>query len=119
MIFFQPGSVGQLLVGMIIALIFLELQLRLMPYNDLLANAVQTVAFNAIFLNLLGAVLTKVKMTDGVDSNTTSVFINYFLIFVNVSVPVVVLFMLAFSVGYDMCAHPPRRLRFVVAVAGL
>jgi len=116
MIFFQPGSVGQLLAGMIIALIFLELQLRLMPYNDLLANAVQTVAFNAIFLNLLGAVLTKVKMTDGVDSNTTSVFINYFLIFVNVSVPVVVLFMLAFSVGYDMCAHP-RRLRFVVAVS--
>merc|ERR1719473_115623 len=102
MIFFNRGSVGQLLAGMVVALSFLEAQLRLMPYNDLLANIVQIVAFNAIFLNLLGALLTKVKFEDGIDSSLSADFANHFLIFVNVSVPICVLFMLAFSVGYDM-----------------
>lgn len=102
MIFFNRGSVGQLLAGMVVALTFLEAQLRLMPYNDLLANIVQIVAFNAIFLNLLGALLTKVKFEDGIDSSLSADFANHFLIFVNVSVPICVLFMLAFSVGYDM-----------------
>ena len=102
MIFFNRGSVGQLLAGMVVALTFLEAQLRLMPYNDLLANIVQIVAFNAIFLNLLGALLTKVKFEDGIDSSLSADFANHFLIFINISVPIVVLFMLAFSVGYDM-----------------
>ena len=102
MIFFNRGSVGQLIAGMIVALTFLEMQLRLMPYNDLLANLVQIVAFNAIFLNLLGAMLTKVKYEDGVDSSVSADFANKFLIFINISVPICVLFMLAFSVGYDM-----------------
>merc|ERR1711881_61478 len=67
-----------------------------------MGNIVQIVAFNAIFLNLLGALLTKVKFEDGIDSSLSADFANHFLIFVNISVPIVVLFMLTFSVGYDM-----------------
>merc|ERR1711881_427954 len=67
-----------------------------------MGNIVQIVAFNAIFLNLLGALLTKVKFEDGIDSSLSADFANHFLIFINVSVPICVLFMLAFSVGYDM-----------------
>merc|ERR1711865_285448 len=101
-IFFKRGSVAQLLAAMMVALIFLEMQLRFMPYNDILANTVQIVAFNAIFLNLVGAMLLKVKFEPGLDDGLGQTFADGYLIAVNVSVPIFVMFMLAFSVGYDM-----------------
>jgi hypothetical protein len=102
LIFFRRGSVAQLMVAMLIALMFLECQLRFMPFNDILANVVQIVAFNAIFLNLIGAMLLKVKFEPGLDDGIGETFANGFLIVINVSVPVFVMFMLAFSIGYDM-----------------
>ena len=61
LIFFKRGSISQLLVAMMIALFALQLQLRIMPYKSLVANVIQVVAFNAILLNLVGAMLLKVR----------------------------------------------------------
>merc|ERR1711912_69497 len=101
LIFFNKGSVSQLLVAMVIALFALELQLRMMPYKSLMANIIQVAAFNAILLNLVGAMLLKVDFHPE-DYGLGETFADGFLVLVNLTVPVLVLFTLAFSMGQDL-----------------
>ena len=102
LIFFRRGSVMQLVAAMLIALVALEAHIRVMPYADFLANIAQWVAFNAIFLNLIGAMLLKVKFEPGVDDGLGQSFADGMLMFVNICVPIIVLGFVAASVGYDM-----------------
>lgn len=101
LIFFNKGSVSQLLVAMVIALFALELQLRMMPYKSLMANIIQVAAFNAILLNLVGAMLLKVDFHPE-DYGLGESFADGFLVLINLTVPVLVLFTLAFSMGQDL-----------------
>jgi len=101
LIFFKRGSVAQLLVAMMIALLALQLQLRVMPYKSLVANGLQIVAFNAILLNLVGAMLLKVELPD-VETGLGQTFADGFLLLINVTVPVLVILLLAISVGHDL-----------------
>jgi len=101
LVFFNQGSVSQLLVAMVIALFALELQLRIMPYKSLMANIIQVAAFNAILLNLVGAMLLKVEFR-AEDYGLGESFADGFLVLINLTVPVLVLFTLAFSMGQDL-----------------
>jgi len=101
LIFFNKGSVSQLLVAMVIALFALELQLRMMPYKSVMANIIQVAAFNAILLNLVGAMLLKVDFHPE-DYGLGESFADGFLVLINLTVPVLVLFTLAFSMGQDL-----------------
>merc|ERR1712224_519431 len=101
LIFFKRGSVSQLLVAMVIALFALELQLRLMPYKSFMANIIQLAAFNAILLNLVGAMLLKVDFHPE-DYGLGETFADGFLVLINLTVPVLVLFTLAVSMGQDL-----------------
>merc|ERR1712070_1162148 len=101
LIFFKRGSVSQLLVAMVIALFALELQLRLMPYKSFMANIIQVAAFNAILLNLVGAMLLKVDDSAMVDGLGAS-FADGFLVLINLTVPILVLFALVFSMSHDL-----------------
>merc|ERR1712070_61008 len=108
LIFFNRGSVSQLLVAMVIALFALELQLRMMPYKSLMANIIQVAAFNAILLNLVGAMLLKVDFHPE-DYGLGETFADGFLVMINLTVPVLVLFALAFSMGQDLYHHTVGR----------
>lgn len=109
LIFFNKGSVSQLLVAMVIALFALELQLRMMPYKSLMANIIQVAAFNAILLNLVGAMLLKVDFHPE-DYGLGETFADGFLILINLTVPVLVLFTLAFSMGQDLYLYTVGQL---------
>ena len=61
LIFFQRGTVTQVVLAMLMALGFLQAQIRLMPYAYDTANTCQMLSFNAIYLTLMGALLTKVR----------------------------------------------------------
>jgi len=108
LIFFNQGSVSQLLVAMVIALFALELQLRMMPYKSLMANIIQVAAFNAILLNLVGAMLLKVDFHPE-DYGLGETFADGFLVLVNLTVPVLVLCTLAFSMGQDVYMYTVGR----------
>jgi hypothetical protein len=101
LMFFKRGSVSQLLVAMVIALFALELQLRLMPYKSFMANIIQLAAFNAILLNLVGAMLLKVDDSASVDGLGTT-FADGFLVLINLTVPVLVLLTLLYSMSHDL-----------------
>merc|ERR1712070_881114 len=108
LMFFKRGSVSQLLVAMVIALFALELQLRLMPYKSFMANIIQVAAFNAILLNLVGAMLLKVDDSAMVDGLGAS-FADGFLVLINLTVPILVLFALVFSMGHDLYLYSVGR----------
>jgi len=108
LIFFKRGSVSQLLVAMVIALFALELQLRLMPYKSFMANIIQVAAFNAILLNLVGAMLLKVDDSAMVNGLGVS-FADGFLVLINLTVPILVLFALVFSMGHDLYLYSVGR----------
>jgi hypothetical protein len=109
LMFFNKGSVSQLLVAMVIALFALELQLRMMPYKSLMANVIQVAAFNAILLNLVGAMLLKVDFR-AEDYGLGESFADGFLVLINLTVPVLVLFTLAFSMGQDLYRYTVGQL---------
>jgi hypothetical protein len=108
LIFFKRGSVSQLLVAMVIALFALELQLRVMPYKSFMANIIQVAAFNAILLNLVGAMLLKVDDSAMVNGLGVS-FADGFLVLINLTVPILVLFALVFSMGHDLYLYSVGR----------
>jgi hypothetical protein len=101
LIFFHRGSVAQLLVAMMIAFVALQLQLRVMPYKSFVANVLQVLAFNAILLNLVGAMLLKVELPD-METGLGESFADGFLLLVNVTVPMLVILLLALSFGRDV-----------------
>lgn len=101
LIFFNRGSVSQLLVAMMIAFVALQLQLRVMPYKSFVANILQVVAFNAILLNLVGAMLLKVELP-GMETGLGESFADGFLLLINVTVPTLVIVLLALPFGRDM-----------------
>lgn len=101
LVFFNPGSVAQVIVAMMIALMALQLQLYVMPYQDGLANWIQILAFCCIFLTLFGALLTKIDVDKATDPNLKGSFVDNFLVVVNSSVPLIVLWSTAYSVAYD------------------
>merc|ERR1711865_60952 len=108
LMFFKRGSVSQLLVAMVIALFALELQLRLMPYKSFMANIIQLAAFNAILLNLVGAMLLKVDDSASVDG-LGATFADGFLVLVNLTVPVLVLVTLLYSMSHDLYLYSVGR----------
>jgi len=73
----------------------------MMPYKSLMANIIQVAAFNAILLNLVGAILLKVNFHPE-DYGLGETFADGFLVLVNLTVPVLVLCTLAFSMGQDV-----------------
>jgi hypothetical protein len=101
LIFFNRGSVGQIVLAMCIALFALELQLRIMPYESHTANWIQVLSFNCILLTLMGALLLKVEMVQGVDSNLGIYFANVFLIGCNAAVPLICVFLTVYELGYE------------------
>ena len=101
LIFFNRGSVGQVVVAMLIALFALELQLKVMPFDSQVANYIQVMSFNCIFLTLLGALLLKVKMVQGVDNGLGAYFCNVFLLAACSGVPVACLVLTLWSIGYE------------------
>lgn len=108
LMFFKRGSVSQLLVAMVIALFALELQLRLMPYKSFMANVIQLAAFNAILLNLVGAMLLKVDDSASVDG-LGATFADGFLVLINLTVPVLVLLTLLYSMSHDLYLYSVGR----------
>jgi hypothetical protein len=108
LMFFKRGSVSQLLVAMVIALFALELQLRLMPYKSFMATIIQLAAFNAILLNLVGAMLLKVDDSASVDG-LGATFADGFLVLVNLTVPVLVLVTLLYSMSHDLYLYSVGR----------
>eukprot|EP01045_Picozoa_sp_COSAG04_P045120 COSAG04_NODE_15655_length_524_cov_7.496471_1_plen_128_part_10 len=60
-----------------------------MPYAFHTANMCQLLALNCIMLSLFGALLLKVRM-DATQQANTDWFVNNFLLFVNVCVPLVI-----------------------------
>ena len=86
LMFFKRGSISQLLVAMLIALLALQLQLSVRPYKSLVANVIQVVAFNAILLNLVGAMLLKVELP-GLETELGEDFADGFLLMVRSFTP--------------------------------
>jgi len=101
LVFFNPGSVAQVIAAMMIALFALQFQLFVMPYQDALANWIQILSFTCIFFTLFGALITKVDVDPATDPHLKGQFVNIFLVFVNSSVPLIVLWTTAYSVAYD------------------
>eukprot|EP01051_Picozoa_sp_SAG22_P001122 SAG22_NODE_40_length_25739_cov_38.630031_5_plen_4683_part_00 len=101
-IFFNRGSIMQLVGAMLFSLLALEMHIWIFPYADKLANYAQLVAFNAIFLNLIGAMMLRIPPQAGVDGAIGENFAKHLLTFINIVVPLVVLSFVGFSVGYDM-----------------
>ena len=101
LIFFNRGSVGQMVCAMMIALFALELQLAIMPYDSQTANYVQVLSFNCIYLTLLGALLLKVDMVQGIDGPLAHLFSEIFLIGCNAGVPVICVFLTLYEIGYE------------------
>jgi hypothetical protein len=106
LIFFHRGSVLQLIVGICIALICVEMHVRIMPYIYPVANMCQLVAFNCIMLTLVGAVLVKVEMNKTEDSQLDVFFCDYFLILCNIGVPL----MIICAIGIHIAHYIYRRL---------
>ena len=88
-IFFRPGSVTQILCATVFSLLSLALHVHVMPYAFHTANMCQLLALNCIMLSLFGALLIKVRM-DATQQANTEWFVNWFLLFVNVCVPLVI-----------------------------
>ena len=101
LIFFNRGSVGQIVIGMLIALIALQIQLRIMPFDSKQANWIQILSFNCIFLTLFGALLLKVTFNKSVDGQLGQDFANVFLVIINASMPLMCIWLVVASMAYE------------------
>merc|ERR1711871_201975 len=102
LIFFNRGSIGQIVVAMLIALGALQLQLGIMPFESIQANYIQTMSFMCIFFTLLGALLLKVTMVKGVDNGVGELFCDVFLVAANGAIPLICVMLTLWSVGYEL-----------------
>lgn len=101
LIFFNRGSVGQIIIGMLIALVALQIQLRIMPFDSKQANWIQILSFNCIFLTLFGALLLKVTFNKSVDGQLGQDFANVFLVIINASMPLMCIWLVVASIAYE------------------
>ena len=102
MIFFNRGSVTQIVVAMILSMTFLQAQVRLHPYAFGIANTCQLISFNSITFTLFGALLLKVKMNAQSDTSFDQWFCDNFVFFACTAVPMFAMGCTCSRVGYEI-----------------
>merc|ERR1712072_1519341 len=101
LVFFNPGSLAQIITALLIGLFAFELQMRIMPYDNMTANYVQALSFFCIFMTLFGALLMKVNIDPATDPGLGPSFCNTFLVLVNSMMPILCIYLTAYSIAYD------------------
>eukprot|EP01050_Picozoa_sp_SAG11_P003620 SAG11_NODE_209_length_12331_cov_3.126226_3_plen_980_part_00 len=102
MIFFNRGSVTQVVMAMLLSLFFLQAQVRLAPYAFAVANTTQLISFNSIFFTLFGALLLKVDMEKGKDTDIDKWFCDNFVLFACMAVPAFASAAVVVRVGFEI-----------------
>ena len=101
LVFFNPGSLAQIITALLIGLGAFEIQMRVMPYDNQTANYVQALSFFCIFMTLFGALLMKVNIDPATDPGLGPSFCNTFLVLVNSMMPILCVYLTAYSIAYD------------------